>query len=125
MRLQHGHERYCRTFINQNVGSPLSWGCNDSRPNSDDNHYLIRRGDELALDFYMSPEFNDDIVVRPDGNVSLRLVGDVRAVDLTPPQLAEELSQATRRNYARRVSRFTRYRSAATLVDPPRGQAST
>jgi polysaccharide export outer membrane protein len=61
---------------------------------ADDNHYLIRRGDELALDFYMSPEFNDDVVVRPDGKVSLRLVGDLQAADLTPPQLADELDQA-------------------------------
>ena len=61
---------------------------------SDDQHYLIRRGDELALDFYMSPEFNDDVVVRPDGKVSLRLVGDLPAADLTPAQLADDLNQA-------------------------------
>jgi protein involved in polysaccharide export with SLBB domain len=61
---------------------------------ADDHRYLIRRGDELALDFYLSPEFNDDVVVRPDGKVSLRLVGDVQAADLTPPQLVDELDRA-------------------------------
>ena len=61
---------------------------------SDDHRYLIHRGDELTVDFYMSPEFNDDVVVRPDGKVSLRLVGDVQAADLTPAQFSDELDQA-------------------------------
>lgn len=55
--------------------------------------YVIQPGDQLALDFYLNPEFNDDVTVRPDGKVTLRLIGDIQAAGLTPDQLAEELDK--------------------------------
>jgi polysaccharide export outer membrane protein len=61
-----------------------------------DGSYLIQPGDELSLEFYLSPEFNDDVVVRPDGRITLRVVGDIKAWGLTPPQLAGTLDQAYR-----------------------------
>jgi protein involved in polysaccharide export with SLBB domain len=60
-----------------------------------DGNYLIQPGDQIALDFYLNPEFNDDVTVRPDGKVTLRLIGDVQAAGLTPGQLAQALD----RNY--------------------------
>jgi protein involved in polysaccharide export with SLBB domain len=56
-------------------------------------NYVVRPGDELQIDFYLNPEFNRDVVVRPDGNVSLEVVGTVQAVGLTPEQLAARLNQ--------------------------------
>jgi protein involved in polysaccharide export with SLBB domain len=61
---------------------------------SDREGYLIEPGDVLAIDFYLSPEFNDEVTVRPDGKVTLRLVGDLQAAGLTPAQFATSLDRA-------------------------------
>jgi polysaccharide biosynthesis/export protein len=59
-----------------------------------DGSYLIQPGDELSVEFYLSPEFNDQVTVRPDGKITLRVVGDVKASGLTPAQLATYLDHA-------------------------------
>ncbi len=58
--------------------------------------YLIQPGDLLYIEFYLNPEFNDKVTVRPDGMITLRIVGDVKAWGLTPDQLASKLDQAYR-----------------------------
>ncbi len=58
-----------------------------------DSTYLIQPGDQLGIEFYLNPEFNDDIIVRPDGKITLRLIGDVPAAGLTPTRLSEELDK--------------------------------
>jgi protein involved in polysaccharide export with SLBB domain len=55
--------------------------------------YFIQPGDQLAISFYLSPEFDDTVTVRPDGNVSLKLVGDLRAAGRTPGQLAAGIDE--------------------------------
>ncbi len=59
-----------------------------------DGSYLIQPGDQLSLEFYLSPEFNDEVTVRPDGKLTLRAIGDIKAWGLTPAQLAQELDKA-------------------------------
>lgn len=59
-----------------------------------DDQYLIQPGDVLGIDFYLSPEFDEQVVVRPDGLITLRQVGDVKAWGLTPNQLAQQIDQA-------------------------------
>jgi polysaccharide export outer membrane protein len=59
-----------------------------------DTDYRIQRGDQLALDFYLNPEFNDTATVNPDGKLVLRLVGPVQAAGLTSDQLASSLDKA-------------------------------
>lgn len=54
----------------------------------------IAPGDQLAISFYLSPEFDQNLGVRPDGNVGLKLVGDLPAAGRTPAQFARELDQA-------------------------------
>jgi len=58
---------------------------------------LIEPGDQLAINFYLSPEFNTKVTVGPDGNISLPVAGVVRAAGLTPGHLAALLDQAYRR----------------------------
>jgi polysaccharide biosynthesis/export protein PslD len=55
--------------------------------------YLIRPGDELSLKFFYNPELNEDVVVRPDGRISLQLVDEIQASGKTPSQLDEELTE--------------------------------
>ncbi len=62
-------------------------------PAAQDANYEIQPGDELDISFYLNPEFDDDVVVRPDGKIGLPVVGEIKARDLTPAQLAAELDR--------------------------------
>jgi protein involved in polysaccharide export with SLBB domain len=55
--------------------------------------YFIQPGDELSIKFFYNPELNEDVVVRPDGKISLQLVDEVQAGGKTPAQLDQELTQ--------------------------------
>jgi polysaccharide export outer membrane protein len=43
---------------------------------------------------WKNPELNTDIEVRPDGTITMPLLGDVRAVDITPTELKKEIGKA-------------------------------
>jgi polysaccharide biosynthesis/export protein len=61
---------------------------------ADPNSYVIQPGDDLSVDFYLNPEFNDQVAVRPDGKVTLRMVGDLKAAGLTSAQFANVIDKA-------------------------------
>jgi protein involved in polysaccharide export with SLBB domain len=61
-----------------------------------DADYRIQPGDQLALDFYMNSEFNDNATVDPNGKIVLRMVGPIQAAGLTPAQLASSIDNAYR-----------------------------
>ena len=61
---------------------------------ADETSYRIQPGDVLDVDFYLNPEFNDEVTVRPDGEVAMRMVGSVHAAGLTPDQLSKNLDTA-------------------------------
>lgn len=50
--------------------------------------YNVSVGDVLDLKFYYNPALNETVTVRPDGFISLQLIGDVRAEGLPPVELA-------------------------------------
>jgi protein involved in polysaccharide export with SLBB domain len=60
----------------------------------DQNTYRIQQGDDLAINFYLSPEFDDETTVSPDGNIHMRLVGSLAAAGMTPAELAQEIDKA-------------------------------
>jgi protein involved in polysaccharide export with SLBB domain len=49
--------------------------------------YRIQPGDQLDVSFYLSPELHQDLTVRPDGDISIPVAGNVHAQGLTPGQL--------------------------------------
>jgi polysaccharide export outer membrane protein len=53
--------------------------------------YKIQYGDQLDIKFLYNPELNENLPVRPDGRITLQIVGDLMVVDMTPTQLAEAL----------------------------------
>ncbi len=53
--------------------------------------YTLKPGDQIDVKFFYRPELNESLVVRPDGFVTVQLVGDVAAGGLTPPQLAARI----------------------------------
>jgi protein involved in polysaccharide export with SLBB domain len=56
--------------------------------------YKIQPGDQIEVRFPLNPELNVVSVVRPDGRVSLKLVGEVLAEGRTPAELSQELKTA-------------------------------
>jgi polysaccharide export outer membrane protein len=55
--------------------------------------YLIGPDDVLQVVFWREPDVSGEVIVRPDGMISLPLLQDVQAAGLTPEQLAERLVQ--------------------------------
>ena len=53
--------------------------------------YVIGPEDVLTIVFWRDKDMSADVVVRPDGKVSLPLLNDIDAAGLTPDQLREEL----------------------------------
>lgn len=62
-------------------------------PAADDGDYLLQRGDVLHVKFYYNPELNELLPIRPDGKITLELVGDVRAAGLTAAALTDTLTR--------------------------------
>jgi protein involved in polysaccharide export with SLBB domain len=54
---------------------------------------ILRAGDSLDFKFQYWPELDDSQTIRPDGNISLQLVGEVKADGLTPTQLNQKLKE--------------------------------
>lgn len=56
--------------------------------------YRIQRSDVLDIKFFHNPELNETALpVRPDGTISLPFIKEVRAIDLTPAELSEQLKE--------------------------------
>ena len=53
--------------------------------------YIIGPEDVLEVIVWKSPELSKVVTVRPDGRISLPLVGDIDATGLTPPQLTNNI----------------------------------
>lgn len=56
--------------------------------------YRLSPGDVIEVKFFYSPELNEVLAIRPDGFVSLQLVGEVQSAGLTPAELTAALRQA-------------------------------
>lgn len=58
------------------------------------NGYSLGVGDQLSIKFYYNKELNEELTIRPDGMISLQLVGEVTAAGLTPTMLQDRLRAA-------------------------------
>ncbi len=72
----------------------LETGASFRAASLDTSGYRIQPGDQLAIDFYLNSEFNDNVSVQPDGRIVLRLVGPLQAAGLSSGQLSAEINQA-------------------------------
>ena len=67
----------------------------DTKPPEVDPHtYSIGTGDVLFVKVWREMDFTGPYTVRPDGKITIPLVGDVQAAGLTPERLGEQLKQA-------------------------------
>jgi polysaccharide biosynthesis/export protein len=58
--------------------------------------YLMQPGDHLAVKFYLNPDLNEEVVIRPDGKISLQLIGEMQAAGSEPGALATHIEEAYR-----------------------------
>jgi polysaccharide biosynthesis/export protein len=58
--------------------------------------YKLSLGDKLRVEVYKDPQLSQSLQVRPDGKITLPLVGDVNAAGLTSLELRDQLATALR-----------------------------
>ncbi len=54
--------------------------------------YRLFPGDKLRVEVYKDPQLSQSLQIRPDGKITLPLLGDVLASGLTPTQLRDSLA---------------------------------
>ena len=59
--------------------------------------YVIGADDTLGILFWREEGLSGDVIVRPDGNISVPLLNDVMAAGLTPEQLRGVLQERSRK----------------------------
>ena len=59
--------------------------------------YVIGPDDQLTILIWVGKDLSADVVVRPDGRISLPLLNEVQAAGLTPDQLRERITQQAKR----------------------------
>lgn len=74
--------------------------------------YIVGAPDMLAVHILPEPEIEREVKVRPDGKISIDLIGDIQAAGKTPLEIAAEIK--------REIGRFKRDASVSvTVVDSP------
>ena len=76
--------------------------------------YRLAPGDVVDLKFTYNPELNDTVTLRPDGCISLQRIGDVRAQQLTPLELAARVNE--------QYAKYLRHPDASVIVRDFAGQ---
>lgn len=70
----------------------------DKRPKPDapglEPDYRLGAGDKLRIEVYKDPQLSQSVQIRPDGKITLPLLGDVEATGRTPMELRDALTQS-------------------------------
>jgi polysaccharide biosynthesis/export protein len=69
---------------------PVSQGLQPAPPGDD---YIIGAEDILSISVWKEPDLTRNVPVRPDGKISLPLIGEVVASGLTPPKLSSVITE--------------------------------
>jgi polysaccharide export outer membrane protein len=116
------------TSVGVSRGTPLSQFLAASRA-ATAQVYRLNPGDQITTRFYFNPQLDEDLQVRPDGNISLSLVGEMRAVGKTAGELSADITKSYAQYFVKPtavviVRQFTSYRvfTAGELRNP--GQLS-
>src|SRR5258708_10326575 len=60
-------------------------------PSAAPDEYVIGPDDLLVVNVWKEPEISRNVLVRPDGKISLPLIGDLPATGRTPTQLQDDI----------------------------------
>ena len=86
------------TFADSNMGA-ISQEVNRAESRAEKralivtDQYIIGPEDTLEVSVWRTPELSREIVVRPDGRISLPLIGEVMAVGSTTAELRDEITE--------------------------------
>jgi polysaccharide export outer membrane protein len=78
----------------------------------DSKTYVIGENDVLDIDVWKEKEISRAIPVRPDGKISLPLIGEIQASGMTPLQLQDDIAQ--------RLKAFLANPAVTVIVSDPR-----
>jgi polysaccharide export outer membrane protein len=56
--------------------------------------YRLTPGDKLRVEVYKDPQLSQSLQIRPDGKITLPLIGDLMATALTPLQLRDRITNS-------------------------------
>lgn len=56
--------------------------------------YRLGAGDKLRIEVYKDPQLSQSVQIRPDGKITMPLIGDLAAVDMTPIELRDRIAGA-------------------------------
>jgi protein involved in polysaccharide export with SLBB domain len=71
--------------------SPVLPATEDAAAPDPDEAYRIQIGDQLGVKFFLTPDLNEEVIVRPDGRISLQLIPEVAAAGRTPAELSKAI----------------------------------
>ena len=96
-----------QTFIAIVLASTVLLGCAGSKSyawrDEKPARFRIGEGDRLRISVWKHDELGQEVTVRPDGNVSLALVGEVRAAGRSGTEIAKEIETRLAKFYAEPV----------------------
>jgi protein involved in polysaccharide export with SLBB domain len=55
--------------------------------------YKLDTLDQIRIKFILDPQLNEDVVIRPDGMITLQAIGEIQAAGLSPSQLAKRIEE--------------------------------
>ena len=58
--------------------------------------YRLGAGDKLRIEVYKDTQVSQSVQIRPDGKITLPLVGDIEATELTPLELRDQITKSLR-----------------------------
>jgi polysaccharide export outer membrane protein len=56
--------------------------------------YILQPGDKLRIEVYKDAQLSQSVQVRPDGKITMPLIGDIAAMSLTPIDLRDRIAAA-------------------------------
>jgi polysaccharide biosynthesis/export protein len=77
-------------------------------PNPRRSEFIIGVSDDLEINVWRKPELTTKATVRPDGTITMPLIGDVAAAGKTPSQLKQEVQ--------RRIAEFMKVDESTTIA---------
>ncbi|HXA49327.1 MAG TPA: polysaccharide biosynthesis/export family protein [Candidatus Acidoferrum sp.] len=75
------------------MATPGAPGKKPPQSTVDDRAYILGPEDQISVFVYQGVEFTGQHMIRPDGKITINLVGDVQASGLTPEDLAKSIRE--------------------------------
>lgn len=84
---------HCRAQSKEDISAPGRDVNPVTNVSDDKSSYIIGLSDVLTVTVWKQPTLSGALLVRPDGKISMPLLGDIQASGLKPMQLAAQISE--------------------------------